>query len=43
MNKVHLFQDRILTDAKQLALATGAATYRWEDFTKAPVKSLDAP
>ena len=30
MNKVQLFQERILTDAEQLALATGAA-YRWED------------
>ncbi len=28
MNKVQLFQDRILTDAERLALATGAATYR---------------
>ena len=37
MNKVQLFQDRILTDAEQLALATGAAGYRWEDLTKAPV------
>src|ERR1700736_5400545 len=37
MNKVHLFQDRILTDAEQLALATGAAAYRWEDLTKALV------
>jgi hypothetical protein len=37
MNKVQLFQDRILTDAEQLALATGAAAYRWEDLTKAPV------
>ena len=37
MNKVRLFQDRILTNAEQLALATGAATYRWEDLTKAPV------
>src|ERR1700736_2738721 len=36
MNKVQLFQDRILTDAERLALATGAATYRWEDPTKAP-------
>jgi hypothetical protein len=26
-----------LTDAKGLALATGAAAYRWEDLTKAPV------
>src|SRR5258707_3216431 len=39
MNKVHLFQDRILTDAERLALATGAATYRWEDPSKAPVKA----
>ena len=37
MNKVQLFQDRILTDAEQLALATGAAAYRWEDLSKAPV------
>jgi hypothetical protein len=37
MNKVQLFQDRILTDAERLALATGAATYRWEDPNKAPV------
>jgi Domain of unknown function (DUF932) len=37
MNKVRLFQDRILTDAERLALATGAATYRWEDLTKGPV------
>jgi hypothetical protein len=37
MNKVQLSQDRILTDAEQLALATGAAAYRWEDLTKAPV------
>src|ERR1700736_3590482 len=37
MNKVQLFQDRILTDAEQLALATGAAAYRWENLTKAPV------
>ena len=37
MNKVQLFQDRILTDAEQLALATGAAVYRWEDLAKAPV------
>jgi hypothetical protein len=26
-----------LSDAEQLALATGAAAYRWEDLTKAPV------
>src|SRR6201993_4156123 len=37
MNKVQLFQDRILSDAEQLALATGAAAYRWEDPKKAPV------
>jgi Domain of unknown function (DUF932) len=37
MNKVQLFQDRILTDAERLALATGAATYRWEDLNKAPL------
>jgi hypothetical protein len=37
MNKVQLFQDRLLTDAEQLALATGAAAYRWEDLTKAPI------
>jgi Domain of unknown function (DUF932) len=37
MDKVKLFQDRILTDSERLALATGAATYRWEDPSKAPV------
>ena len=37
MNKVQLFQDRILSDAERLALATGATTYRWEDPNKAPV------
>jgi len=37
MNKVGLFQDRVLTDAERLALATAAATYRWEDPNKAPV------
>jgi hypothetical protein len=37
INKVQLFQDRILTDAERLALATGAATYRWEDLAKAPI------
>ena len=37
MNKVQLFQDRILTDAERLALATGAVTYRWEDLAKAPI------
>jgi Domain of unknown function (DUF932) len=37
MNKVQLFQDRVLTDAERLALATGAAAYRWEDLTKAQV------
>jgi hypothetical protein len=37
MNKVQLFQDHILTDVEQLALATRAAAYRWEDPTKAPV------
>ena len=37
MNKMQLFQDRILTDAERLALATGAATYRWEDLAKAPI------
>jgi hypothetical protein len=36
MNKVQLFQDRILTDAERLAFATDAAAHRWEDFTKAP-------
>src|ERR1700726_4385146 len=36
MNKVRLFQDRILTDPERLALATGAATYRWADPGKAP-------
>jgi hypothetical protein len=39
MKKVQLFQDRILTDAERLALATGAATYRWEDLNKAPVNA----
>jgi hypothetical protein len=29
--------DRVFHDAEQLALATGAAAYRWEDLTKAPV------
>jgi hypothetical protein len=37
INKVLLFQDRILTVAECLALATGAATHRWEDLNKAPV------
>jgi len=37
MNKVRLFQDRVLTDAERLALTTAAATYRWEDSNKAPV------
>src|SRR6266446_3384503 len=37
MNKVQLFQDRILTDTERLALATGAATYRWQDLNKAPL------
>jgi hypothetical protein len=37
MKKVRLFQDRILTDAERVALATGAATYRWKDPDKAPV------
>jgi hypothetical protein len=27
------------TDAERLALATGAATYRWEDPSKAPVNA----
>jgi hypothetical protein len=26
-----------ISDAERLALATGAAAYRWEDLTKAPV------
>ena len=43
MNKVQLFQDRILTDAERLALATGAATYRCEDPSKAPVKASMLP
>src|SRR5258707_1568255 len=43
MNKVQLFQDRILTDAEQLALATGAAAYRWEDLTKAPISPSTLP
>jgi hypothetical protein len=29
MNKVQLFQERILADAEQLALAIGAAAYRF--------------
>src|SRR5260370_36915200 len=37
MNKVQLFQDRVLTDAERIAFATGAATYRGEDPNKAPV------
>jgi Domain of unknown function (DUF932) len=37
MDKVKLFQDRVLTDAERLALATGAAAHRWEDLDKAPV------
>ena len=37
MDKVALFQDRVLTDTERLALATGAATHRWEDLDKAPV------
>ena len=37
MDKVQLFQDRILTDAERLALATGAAAHRWDDLDKAPV------
>jgi hypothetical protein len=37
MDKVQLFQDRVLTDAERLALATGAAAHRWEDPSKAPV------
>ena len=30
MDKVKLFQDRILTDTERLALATGAAIHRWD-------------
>ena len=37
MDKVRLFQDRILTDTERLALATGAAIYRWEDPNNAPI------
>jgi len=37
MDKVKLFQDRILTDAERLALATGAAAHRWEEPSRAPV------
>jgi hypothetical protein len=37
MDKVKLFQDRVLTDAERLALATGAAAHRWENLDKAPV------
>jgi hypothetical protein len=40
MNKVQLFQDRILTDAKRPALASGAAAYRWEDLANAPVNPV---
>jgi hypothetical protein len=40
MDKVKLFQDRILTDAERLALATGAAAHRWQDLGKAPVNPL---
>jgi hypothetical protein len=40
MNKVRLFQDRILSDDERLALATGAAIYRWADPAKAPVNPL---
>jgi hypothetical protein len=39
MDKVQLFQDRILTDAERLALATGAVTYRWGDPSKAPINA----
>src|SRR5258708_2913384 len=39
MNKVQLFQDRILTDAERLALATGAATSRWKDQRKPLVRA----
>jgi Domain of unknown function (DUF932) len=37
MNKVQLFQYRFLTNEERLALATGAATYRWEDPDQAPI------
>ncbi|MBV8378329.1 MAG: DUF945 domain-containing protein [Verrucomicrobia bacterium] len=37
MDKVKLFQDRILTNTERLALATGAAIQRWEDLNTAPV------
>src|SRR5260370_33933048 len=39
MNKVQLFQDRILTDGEQLALSTGAAAYHCEDLDKATVSA----
>src|SRR5258708_5480377 len=39
MNNVQLFQDRILTDAERLVLATGAATYPCDKPTKAPVNA----
>jgi hypothetical protein len=29
--------DMVVSDAEQLALATRAAAYRWEDLTKAPL------
>lgn len=37
MNRVQLFQDRVLTEDERLSLATGAAAYRWETPDKAPV------
>ena len=37
MDNVKLFQDRVLADQERLALATSAATYRWDDPSKAPV------
>jgi Domain of unknown function (DUF932) len=39
MNKVQVFMDLILTDEERLAFATGAATHRWDDLTKAPVSA----
>jgi hypothetical protein len=43
MNKVQLFQDRILTDAERLALATGAAAYPLGRPRESPGKPFHAP
>jgi len=37
MERVRLFQDRILTDAERLGFAKDAAVYRWGDLAKAPL------